>query len=226
MKVQQREEARRLRREEGMSMKAIARHLEVSVGSVSLWTRDIALTDEQVAALAARNHRYGQQALGHLRRSENARAKRAEAQDHGRDRARQGDALHQAGCMLHWAEGSKRRNCVTFVNSDVRMLRVFMRFLEECYGVSREQYAFSVNCYLDNGLLLEEIEAWWLNELGLPRSCLRAHAVNRPSKSSKRLKRNLPYGTARLVVYSTFIAQSIYGAIQEYAGFEQPNWLD
>jgi hypothetical protein len=36
----------------------------------------------------------------------------------------------------------------------------------------------------------------------------------------------LVYGTARLCVHSTFLVQSIYGAIQEYAGFDRPEWLD
>jgi transcriptional regulator with XRE-family HTH domain len=65
MKVTEREEARRLRREEGMAMKAIARELGGAVSSVSLWTRDIELTDEQVAALAAYNPRFGGQSKGH-----------------------------------------------------------------------------------------------------------------------------------------------------------------
>jgi hypothetical protein len=34
------------------------------------------------------------------------------------------------------------------------------------------------------------------------------------------------YGTARVTVYSTAIVQSIYGAIQEYAGIERPEWVD
>jgi hypothetical protein len=39
-------------------------------------------------------------------------------------------------------------------------------------------------------------------------------------------KRNtLPFGTATLSVSSTRIVQSIYGAIQEYGGFERPEWL-
>jgi hypothetical protein len=28
------------------------------------------------------------------------------------------------------------------------------------------------------------------------------------------------------VVYRTSVVQSIYGAIQEYAGFDRPAWLD
>jgi hypothetical protein len=63
-------------------------------------------------------------------------------------------------------------------------------------------------------------------ELDLPRGCLLPSVVDRPSAASKRKRRTLPYGTARLTVYSTWIAQSIYGAIQAYAGIDRPEWLD
>jgi hypothetical protein len=36
----------------------------------------------------------------------------------------------------------------------------------------------------------------------------------------------LPYGTTRLTVHSTTVVQKIFGAIQEYGGFERPEWLD
>lgn len=36
----------------------------------------------------------------------------------------------------------------------------------------------------------------------------------------------MPFGTCKLVVCDTAIVQSIYGAIQEYGGFERPGWLD
>jgi hypothetical protein len=50
--------------------------------------------------------------------------------------------------------------------------------------------------------------------------------VNVYSKHSKKKRQNkLPYGTVRLVVHSTAMVQSIYGAIQEYGGFERPEWL-
>jgi hypothetical protein len=96
-----------------------------------------------------------------------------------------------------------------------------------CYAVSDDRVAFSVNCFLGNGLSLGGIEGWWLERLGLPATCLRKAGVNRPSSASKRLKGNvLPYGTGRISVHSTFIVQSIYGAIQEHAGIDRPEWLD
>ena len=70
-----------------------------------------------------------------------------------------------------------------------------------------------------------ESEAWWCDQLDLPPSALRAASVNRPSSASRWRRNVLVYGTAR-VVHSTFLVQSIYGAIQEYAGFARPEWLD
>ena len=43
--------------------------------------------------------------------------------------------------------------------------------------------------------------------------------------SQKKRKGRLPYGTVRVVVHTTALVQSIYGAIQEYGGFERPEWL-
>lgn len=128
--------------------------------------------------------------------------------------------------MLFWAEGSKQRNSVAFSNSDVAMHQHFARFLRECYDVPDDRIRLSVNCYLGNGLSLAEIEGWWLNELRLPRVSLRAAVVNRASRATRFRRNRLLYGTARLAVHSTFITQSIYGAIQEYTGMDRPEWLD
>jgi hypothetical protein len=208
-----------------MAMKAIARELGVSVGSVSVWTRDIALTEQQKAALAERNHRFSGQTRGHYERSQNARLRRLISQLQGRAVARRRDPRHQAGCMLYWAEGSKSKNSVQFVNSDAEMLRFFKEFLMACYDVTPDKLCVSVNCYLNNGLTLKEIERHWLDVLELPSTCLRKATVNTPPRASKQQKRNLPYGTARLTLHSTNVVQSIYGAIQEYGGFDEPDWL-
>jgi hypothetical protein len=130
--------------------------------------------------------------------------------------------------MLYWAEGAKERNQVKFVNSDVSMLRFFLRFLRECLDVSVKDCRLRLNVYTNNGISLEEIERYWLDALNLPTSCVRGHVVNHyPTSSSGKKRRRLPYGVCSLTVArSTRLVQHIYGAIQEYAGFEEPRWLD
>jgi hypothetical protein len=194
---------------------------------VSLWVRDIELTPEQDAALLAKNPVRNGQLLGMRVRRERCREQRIAAQQHGRELARGRDPDFLVGCMLYWAEGSKARNVAQLVNADPDLLETFVGFLRSCYAVRAERIALSVNCYLGNGLSLDEIHGWWLARLGLPASCLRKPIVNRPSAASKLRKGHvLPYGTARISVHSTFIVQSIYGGIQEYAGIDRPEWLD
>jgi predicted transcriptional regulator len=63
MKTREQEQARSMRREEGRSIKEIARLLGVSTSSVSHWVRDIEQTDAQHAALQARNGLHERQRL-------------------------------------------------------------------------------------------------------------------------------------------------------------------
>jgi transcriptional regulator with XRE-family HTH domain len=218
-------EARRLRADEGRSVKAIAAELGVSTSSVSRWVRDIPLTAEQQATLSASNPAINRQLAGSAIWSEMCRERRRAWQEEGRVSARAGDPLHRAGCMLFWAEGTKSQSNVIVTNSDVSLLQHVRRFLVECYDVDPVRFAFTCNVFLGNGLELGEIERRWLDALELPRSTLRPSIVNRPSSASRRRGRVLLLGTGRLALPSVRIVQSIYGAIQEYAGFERPEWL-
>ena len=207
-----------------MAITVIAGRLGVSKSSVSLWVRDIELTPAQHEALRAANPIYNRQTRGQRSRSESARQVRAGWQDEGRRAARRGDPIHRTGCMLYWAEGSKRRNALILTNSDPDLLRVFADFLRNCFGVPDERVALSVDVHLGNGLTIDEVHGYWLEQLALPSSCLRKPRT--PAASSDPLRRRkLPYGTARIAVSSTRLAQHVYGAIQEYGGFERPEWL-
>ena len=129
--------------------------------------------------------------------------------------------------MLYWAEGAKSRNVVAFTNADAAMMELFVRFLRESYAVGNDRLTLRLNCHLTNGLTIDDVEEWWLMRLRLPASSLRAPTINLASAASRRRRGHvLPYGTAQVRVHSTFIVQSIYGAIQEYAGVERPEWLD
>ncbi len=215
-----RQYARRLR-SEGRSVKSIARELHVAQSTASLWVRDVPLTPEQRERLDRLTDR---QLAGLRTQVHRAREARLDAQELGRMIARIDEPMHWAGCMLFWAEGSKNRTSVIFTNSDVGMMQFFLRFLRECYDVPDERVRLSINRFLGNGKSLAEIEAWWLERLELPPGCLRKATINRPSSASKAVRKPLVYGTARLAVGSTRMVQSIYGAIQEYAGIERPEW--
>jgi hypothetical protein len=222
-------EARRLR-ESGEPYKRIAARLGVSVGSVHLWTKDIELTAEQKAHnLRGPRGPHNPERVRRRAQAWAARCRRSRqrSQQDGRDAARERDPLHLAGCMLYWAEGAKRRNGIQFTNSDPQMLVLFRRFLTDSLAIERDEIVMTLNVYTNNGLSIEEIEQYWLDLLDLPATAVRKHMLNHmPTSSSGRAKNKLPYGVVTLSVHSTWMVQQIYGAIQEYAGFDEPAWLD
>ena len=213
-----------------MPYKRIAARLGVSPASAYAWTRDIELTEEQ-KEVNLRGPRGPLNPEDVRRRAEawaaRCRKRRAASQREGRVAARRSEPLHLAGCMLYWAEGSKGRNAIQFTNSDPRMAAFFRRFLVEALGIAPEDIHLSINVYTNNGMGIEQIERYWLDVLELPTSSVRGHMLNHmPTSSSGRAKHRLPYGVARLSVHKTEKVQHVYGAIQEYAGFEEPAWLD
>ncbi len=206
-----------------MPVKQIARAVDVSLSSVSVWVRDIEVSSEQQALNRAR----AGAVRGKAWRKRHRETRRTYQQE-GRARARFGEPLHLAGCMLYWAEGSKGRNTAQFANSDAAMLRLFKRFTSECFDLEDERFSFKINVYTTNDLSIAEVEDYWLDILGLPRASMRKHVLNHlPTSSSGSRPNKLPYGVCTLsIMRSTRIVQHIYGAIQEYAAFDEPRWLD
>jgi transcriptional regulator with XRE-family HTH domain len=228
MKAKEREEARRLRSEEGLSVGEIARRLGVSKGTSSLWLRDIELTDEQKLNLIERGRTSANQLNGSKRIKEKAKEQREAYQKAGRDFVREGktDEGYRMLCALYWAEGNKSRNEVGMTNTDVAMLKIFVDGMKRYFGRKDEDFTVRVNAHLGNGLIVEQIQDYWLKELGLPKPCLRAFILK--SKyypiQNKKHKRHV-YGGCSVRVCSSEIMQKIYGSIQEIFGIERPEWL-
>jgi hypothetical protein len=101
-----------------------------------------------------------------------------------------------------------------------------MRFLRTCFVVPNTKVRVTCNLFADHAERQREVEQFWLDLLELPRTCLCKSVVNVYSKYSKKKRRNrFPYGTCRLGVHDTRVVHHIYGAIQEYGGFDREEWL-
>ncbi len=124
--------------------------------------------------------------------------------------------------MLYWAEGAKDASRLYFVNSDVNMLRLFMRFLREELCVPDHEIRLYVHCHTTDSDQHQKIAAYWLDVLELPESCFRKILIKQGSDTRRNVLLN---GICSIRVYNFKVLQHIYGAIQEYAGFDNPAWL-
>src|SRR5437868_4690128 len=106
MKTQEKTEARELRKQ-GLSINDICRRLGVAKSSVSLWVRDIQLTEEQIERLnqeMIRNRQrfsYLSRCGGANKNKEEAEKRHALFEQAGRERART-DERFRLICALYW----------------------------------------------------------------------------------------------------------------------------
>lgn len=107
--------------------------------------------------------------------------------------------LFMLGIGLYIGEGSKTHSLVRLVNSDARVIRLFIRWLVSL-GYPIDKLAIRIHLYPDSNIT--EAEKYWSNETGLgllqfQKPCIDKR-VNKDRKSSGTHK----YGTAHVTVRS------------------------
>lgn len=174
-----RERARELRRR-GLRYDEIARLLSVSKSSVSLWTRDLprpAPTPEGIDARAS-----GLRAYFERRRERVAaeRARETEVAAAGIGPLSDREVLI-AGAVAYWAEGTKSKpwrpaERVTFTNSDLDMVRLFLTFLR-LLDVSDDRVRLRLAIH--ESADVAEATSYWADGLGVPATSFQRPTLKR-----------------------------------------------
>lgn len=170
--------ARKMRKN-GISIDIIARKLDVSKSSVSLWCRDIILTLEQSEILAKNkgiSHMNGRR-IG----SETNRRKKLEsiieADEWGQkiiSRVSKRDLLLVA-MSLYWCEGSKTDSTSSFmlVNSDPKMVLVMKKFLVKVMNVQVDDIVCGIQINIVHKRRIKKVLIFWKKLLELRDSQMR-----------------------------------------------------
>ncbi len=212
MKKIEQDQARQLR-QSGTSIGDIAESLRVSKSSVSRWVRNTEMQDCASTRVYMRANR-GRLIANHNKRKA-AEERTARFIKEGFDRAAT-DQMFQIICSLYWGEGRKALYVGTFeiCNSDSALLRIVWEWIKgEGFA---DRVKFTLHYHEANGVSAQEIEDWWMAELsGLKRSQFLKSYINPASKAiSRKGVGKLPYGTARLAVFSKRLLCHILGGIE------------
>jgi len=217
-----RKEKVRAMRRAGHSINEIVEATGTNKTTVSVWLRDLPLTDEQRAALARENPRWANAYQGGQANRRKGLTARKAAQESGREQARLADLLHRKGCILYWAEGAKQKSAVHIINSDPDVVLFFTRFLRDALHVKSEAITIYVHCNTQDELEHTRIKQYWLGLLDLPDLCFKKIILKQGSKFTHTQD---DVGLCTVMVRNTHLVMHIFGAIQEYTGIDNPAWL-
>ena len=211
MKLNEKIEARKLRLE-GCSVLEIAKKISVAKSSVSVWVRDIELTEKQKQLLYLRNKCSLAKLNGAKANHDAAEVRHLKFRHDGYKWAEKDESFRLV-CALYWGEGKRsgRRNSFAVSNADPSMLNMIVNWICE----QNYKFRFTVQCYLNNGLSESNISEWWLskiNKLAIENfTKFQICTINRASQQKK--IGSLPYGTATVMVHKTELFYNVMGGI-------------
>jgi hypothetical protein len=214
MRIKERKLARRLR-QQGLSLRAIADKIQCAKSTVSLWIRDIPLTDGQILKLKSSQDRGRAKAANHPNSPKlkwqairTIVSIKAEKEIPSRISVSDFKAICAA---LYWAEGYKQsRALFVFSNSDPDMIRLMMRFLVQVCKVSQEKFRGRVNIYPT--LDIKTAECYWSKVSGIHRKQFHKPLLA-VSRASKHKRKTLPYGTFRIIISDVYLCSKMSGWI-------------
>lgn len=221
----------RLLRSQGNSLSQIATRLEISKSTASRWCADILLTQNQNRKIEQRRKASFQKSLAPINAS-----RQHEKQMDISDQKEKGekdvsiysdDSLLFLGLGLYWGEGYKKGSQeLGFTNSDPFLLRVYISWLERCYGVSQDRFIARVTINQDYVHKADEIIDYWCKELNLHRSQFSKTSFISSSGSNKKCD-DTYHGTLRLKARSgTSLRRRILASIDALQNYISPTSLN
>ena len=213
MKLEEKNLAINLRKR-GWSMNEIKNKLGVSKSSISLWVRNIQLTDDQKKELSQKGltkESIEKRRTTRLSR-ENSRRQIIVDTAEKEINSLSEQELKLIGIALYWAEGAKtRRGSVQLSNGDPRIIRLMMRFFKKICKVPNEK--FRAHIHIHPHLDIRKAEEYWSSISTIPLNQF-YKTYSKPNKASQNKKDSLPFGTFDIYVHNTELFLKIKGWIE------------
>lgn len=195
-RIQDRERARTLRKQ-GKSYSEIKELLDVGKGTLSVWLRDMPLSEKQLRELRDLNPKRIEKYRETRRRQREARLEEAykkASQDIGNLSRRE---LFLAGLYLYWGEGTKSsKGAVVAANTDPKMIQAFIKWLE-ILDVKRGHLKVKLHLYRDMNPKKEML--FWSKELRIPLENFRSPYIKNSNLADISYKNGHGHGTCNLI---------------------------
>ena len=213
-------------RRQGKSIREIARQVNVTKTTVSLWCRDIELSPAQIEILHKRMIKGGYKGrikgarMQYRRRLEKIKQANIWGKKHI-TKLSQKD-LFLTGLALYWGEGNKKTRQVKISNSDLGVINFMIRWFREIWKIETERFTFSILINIIHKHRIKDVEIYWSRKTGIPLGQFNKTILIK-AKNKKTYKNfNIHYGTAMLGIRrSAEIYYKILGLIKALSEAEE-----
>lgn len=212
--VQIKNKAIRLRRK-GLSYLEISRKLHIAKSTLSIWLRGVEIPEKYKKILLSKTtnaHILGAKASRKKRIEKTRRIIKKASREI--EKITKND-LFLLGTMLYWGEGTKQKPSnisqgVEFTNSDPRMCRIFLKWLNLCLDIPQNDLIICIYIHISHKYRVSEVLQFWSNEVEIDTEKTKVYFTK--TTSLKKNKSKNYHGQLRIrVKKSTDINRRIIG---------------
>lgn len=206
MNTKLRQQAVDLRLKENLSYSEIKNRLQVSKSTLSYWLKDYPLSTERILELRRFGWSKGEASREKYRvtmmvKKEAKNKKEYLVQKKNLSKLST-QSYYVAGLMLYLAEGAKKkRGTIVLANTDVRVIKFFMGWMEKFLNVKLSDVRIQLHLYEDMDLAKEK--KFWQKSLGLKENQIYKLSVRTIKKSSFSYSESYRHGTCSLYAFGT-----------------------
>jgi len=199
-------------RSQGHSIKEIKNILNVSLSSVSIWVRDIELTNKQLKELYL-NKRTGN-LKGSIIAAQNKIKAREEKTKIIKESAKKEVGMMSkrdrfiAGVAIYAGEGGKTDRDISFVNADPKFIKFMIDWFKEFCDVPAEKFRGSI--YIHDNLDEKKALSYWSSLTGIPLNQFTKSYIAKNNPDRLRNKKHL-MGIFRIKVCNADLHRRIIG---------------
>lgn len=184
----------------------------MSKSTLSYWLKDYPLSEDRIKELKLKGMKTSDAGYERFRNSMTEKRRKEELEVYREQSKRiagvRDNSLFLSGLTLYLAEGSKtNRNRIVFTNTDVRIIRFFIWWIERFFSVSRERLRVQLHLYEDMDISREKL--YWINELKIPEEQFYKEQIRRLQKSSFVYRESFRHGTCGIWLCDTKIKTEI-----------------
>ena len=163
--------ARKLRKK-GESIKKIANLLKISVSTVSLWCRNVELTDKQIENLRKRQTDpfYGKKLDYYLKKKKEFNLKLLNLKNEGINSIGKLSKreIFLIGVALYWGEGFKKDSLVGLATLDINIAKFFIFWLNKSFGITTKNLLLRITANISYKSKINDLSKYWSRELNIP----------------------------------------------------------
>lgn len=213
MKIIEKRKARALRKQ-GKSINQIVKEAGLVKSSVSVWVRDIVLTDKQKKKISEKGKSFADIERRRTNRLDKENARRQIIIDNAKKdySSISFDELKLIGIILYLGEGGKTsRGMARIANSDPDVIKIIMRFFREICKVEEGRFRAYIHTFKHADIV--KTEKYWSKLTGIPQKQF-FKTYTKASSASLHKRNKLPFGTLDIYVCDTKLFLTIMGWIE------------